>query len=100
MGLNNGKLVGALCDCMAGLGELCSHVASLLWVIGVGVEKRNQQVTQQSAYWVMSPPVRSVQYLPIKEIDFIGKKRKSSLAVQVILSIQVQVVPGPASAEK
>ena len=76
--MRNGKIVGAHCDCMAGLGESCSHVASLLWVIGVGVEKRDSlTVTQKSAYWVMPPPVRSVPYLPIKEINFIGKKRKS-----------------------
>ncbi len=64
---------------MAGLGESCSHVASLLWVISTGVEKRDSlTVTQKSAYWVMPPAVRSVSYAPIKEIDFIGKKKKAA----------------------
>ena len=27
----DGKILAAHCDCMAGLGETCSHVASLLW---------------------------------------------------------------------
>ena len=68
---------------MAELGEACSHVASLLWVISVGVEKRDSlwcgeerslTVTQKSAYMVMLPAIRSVSYAPVKEIDFIGKK--------------------------
>ena len=62
---------------MAGLGETCSHVASLLWVIGVGVETRESlTVTQKSAYWVLPPAVKSVPYAPVKDIGFIGKKRK------------------------
>ena len=73
-----GKIFAAHCDCMAGLGESCSHVASLLWVISTGVEKRDSlTVTQKSAYWVMPPAVQSVSYVPIKEIDFIGKKKKN-----------------------
>ena len=62
---------------MAGLGETCSHVASLLWVIGVGVETRESlTVTQKSAYWILPPAVKSVPYAPVKDIGFIGKKRK------------------------
>ena len=60
---------------MAGFGESCSHVSSLLWLI---VEKRDAlTVTQKSAYWVIPPAVRLAPFLPIKEIDFIGKKKKS-----------------------
>jgi hypothetical protein len=62
---------------MAGLGETCSHVASLLWLIAVGVERRDSlSVTQKTAYWVMPPAIQSVPYLRIKEIEFIGKKKK------------------------
>ncbi|KAL9963240.1 hypothetical protein ACROYT_G032420 [Oculina patagonica] len=32
----SGKVLSAHCDCMAGLGESCSHVASLLWAIEAG----------------------------------------------------------------
>ena len=73
----DGKILAAYCDCIAGLGETCSHVSSLLRVIAVGVEKRDAlSVTQKSAYWIMPPATRSVSYAPIKEIDFIGKKKK------------------------
>ena len=50
----NGKILAAHCDCMAGLGETSSHVASLRWAIAAGIEWRQSlTVTQKSAYWVM-----------------------------------------------
>jgi hypothetical protein len=64
---------------MAGLGETCSHVASLLWATAAGVERRNSlTVTQKSAYWVMPPAIKTVPYTPLAEISFVGKKRKST----------------------
>lgn len=33
----SGKILCAHCHCMAGLGECCSHVASLLWAVEAGV---------------------------------------------------------------
>lgn len=75
----DGKILAGHCNCMAGLGETCSHVSSLLWVIAVGVEKRDSlTVTQKSAYWVMPSGIQSVSYAAIKDIDFIEKKRKAS----------------------
>ena len=75
----NGKILTAHCDCKAGLGETCSHVSSLLWVVAVGTEKRDSlMVTQKSAYWVMPPAIRSVTYAPIKDINFTGKKKKTA----------------------
>ena len=79
--MTDGKILAAHCDCMAGLGETCSHVSSLLWVIAVGAEKRDSlTVTQKSAYWVMPTAFRSVAYTPVKDIEFIGKKRKASIS--------------------
>ena len=61
--LEIGSILAAHCDCAAGIGETCSHVASLLWVISVGVENRNSlTVTQKSTYWVIPPAIRSVPY--------------------------------------
>ena len=79
--MTNGRLLAAHCNCTAGLGETCSHVATLLWLIAVGVEKRESlSVTQKKAYWVMPPPIRSVPFSPINSIEFIGKKTKSAAA--------------------
>ena len=76
--LESGKILAAHCDCAAGIGETCSHVALLPWVIGVGVGSRDSvTVSQKRAYWGILPAIRSVPYAPLKDIDFIGKKRKS-----------------------
>ena len=41
------------------------------------MEKRDAlTVTQKTAYWVLPPAVQSVPYLCIKEVEFIGKKKK------------------------
>ena len=59
--MNDGRILAAHCDCMAGLGGTCSHVASLFWVIDFGVESRESlTVTHTSAYWVMPPAMKSV----------------------------------------
>ena len=74
----NGRILAAHCDCMAGLGETCSHVASLLWAIAAGVDKRDSlTVTQKSAYWVMPPSIKDVPFQPIGNVTFAGMKRKS-----------------------
>ena len=74
---NEGKILTAHCDCAAGLGETCSHVASLLWVVGYGIEKRDSlTVTEKSVYWVLPPGIKTVPYAPISKIKFIRKKRK------------------------
>ena len=65
---------------MAGLGETCSHVATLLWAIESGVRHRNSlTVTQRKAYWVIPNAVKTVTYAPVREISFIGKKRSQSI---------------------
>ena len=56
---------------MAGLGEGCGHIASLVWAIEGGVKKRDYlTVTDKKAYWVMHSAVISVPYERIKEIKF------------------------------
>jgi hypothetical protein len=58
-----GKILAGHCNCMAGLGETCSHVGSLLWAIEAGVRIRESMtVTQKKAYWVIPPAVKEVQY--------------------------------------
>ena len=73
-----GNIVTAHCNCMAGLGETCSHVASLLWTIEVGVRMRESlSVTDKKAYWVMPPELKKVQPGPISEIKWSNQPRKS-----------------------
>ena len=46
----NGKIVARHCNCMAGLGESCSHVASLLWAIEAGVKLRDSMTVTQKRH--------------------------------------------------
>ena len=76
----SGKIVAAHCNCMAGLGECCSHVASLLWACEAGARIRDSMtVTQKSAYWVMPSGVKDIPYAPVKEMDFTGKKKSATM---------------------
>ncbi len=71
-----GKIVAGHCDCMAGLGETCSHVAAMLWAIESGIRLRDSMtVTQKKAYWVIPNGVKQVPYAPVKEINFVGKRQ-------------------------
>lgn len=50
----DGQMISAHCDCMAGLGESCSHVASVLCYIEAAVRLREViTVTQKFAYWML-----------------------------------------------
>lgn len=80
----SGKILAAHCNCMAGLGECCSHVASLLWACEAGTRIRDSMtVTQKSAYWVMPSGVKNVPYAPVREMDFTGKK-KGATAIETL----------------
>lgn len=71
----DGKIITCHCNCMAGIGESCSHVASVLWALESGVRIRDSMtVTQKKAYWVIPGAIKSVPYAPISSIKFIGKK--------------------------
>lgn len=66
----SGKVLSADGDCMAGLGESCSHVASLLWAIEAGYKRRDSvTVTEKTAYWVLPLAVKSVPCAWVKDIQ-------------------------------
>ncbi len=59
---------------MAGQGESCTHIASVLFAIESGVHIRDSiTVTPKKAYWVMPTGVKEVNYAPVKDIVFCGK---------------------------
>ena len=69
-----GKILAGHCNCMAGLGETCSHVASLLWANEAGVRDRDSMtLTQKKAYWVLPHSMKDVPYAPLCQIKFAGK---------------------------
>ena len=64
---------------MAGLGEVCTHVATLLFYLEALHRMEVQTCTQQQCGWIIPSASTAVEYLEIKDIDFTlsrGKKRK------------------------
>ena len=66
---------------MAGLGETCSHIAAVLFYLEAAarIQGTSTTCTQEACQWVIPSYLKSVEYVPIKEIDFTsakGRKRK------------------------
>ena len=65
---------------MAGLGETCTHIAAVLFYLEALYRiEEVQTCTQQRCEWIIPSSLKSVDYLPIKDIDFTSarsKKRK------------------------
>ena len=71
-----GMVVCAHCDCMAGLGEACSHVASLLFLLEANTRQKNSlSCTSQPCYW-LPPTHKNVPFARIGEIDFTSAEKK------------------------
>ena len=78
----NGEVVAAHCTCIAGIGEVCSHIAGVLFASEANTQvKQQQSCTSLPCAW-LPPSFRSVEYLPVFDIDFRTpkQKRKSSQA--------------------
>ena len=66
-----GKVLSGHCDCMAGLGEVCTHVSAMLFAMEAIIKIRNNKtVTDEPAYWMLPNTVKKIPYAPIAEIDF------------------------------
>ncbi|XP_021694128.1 uncharacterized protein LOC110674231 [Aedes aegypti] len=69
-----GEIRSAHCDCTAGAGETCSHVAAVLYALSYARETclgKQISVTQLPAYWCQpSGSAHQNLYKPVDEIDF------------------------------
>ena len=76
----DGEIRCAHCNCMAGLGETCTHTAAVLFYLEAAARIQGKQTcTQRKCKWILPSFQKDVEYLPIKDIDFTsakGKKRK------------------------
>ncbi|KAJ4939864.1 hypothetical protein JOQ06_029300 [Pogonophryne albipinna] len=64
----DGTVVMALCTCMAGLGEVCSHAAALMFIVLAAVERReNQTCTEKPCTWTQ-PSTKMVKYDEVSNI--------------------------------
>ena len=74
-----GTVVVAHCTCMAGLGEACSHIAALLFLLeGNTLYQNNLSCTSLPCSW-LPPSFHSVPFAQLADIDFStpqAKRRK------------------------
>ena len=69
-----GVVICGHCDCMAGLGEACSHLAAILFALEANTRiKKSMSCTSLPCAWV-PPTFQSVPYSTIAEIDFKQKR--------------------------
>lgn len=86
---NSGEVCCAHCNCMAGLGEACTHIGAILFYLeAVCRFEEAKTCTQGLCTWNV-PCLKKIEYLPTKEIDFTsarGKKRKLDDALEGTVS--------------
>ena len=71
----------AHCTCMAGLGEVCSHIVSIFFTVDANTRlKQSTSCTSLPCSW-LPPPFSSVPYAKIADIDFSAptQKRRKTL---------------------
>ena len=70
---------------MAGLGEVCTHVAAVLFYLETSFGLQGKATcTQDKCQWVIPAYQKSIPYAPVKDLDFTsakGKKRKIDCAL-------------------
>lgn len=75
----NGEICCAHCNCMAGLGETCTHIASVLFYLEACASLYGDRTcTQEACQWILPSFLKEVEYLPVREMDLTsarGKKR-------------------------
>ena len=74
---------------MAGLGETCTHISSVLFYLEASARLygTSKTCTEESCKWIIPSYLKKVQYLPIKDIDFTsarGKKRTLDAQIKAV----------------
>lgn len=72
-----GEVVCAHCNCMAGQGEVCTHVAAILFYLETAAKMNGTPTcTQQKCSWVIPAYQKDIPYAPVSQIDFSSAKSK------------------------
>jgi len=89
---DKGVVQCAHCNCMAGLGESCTHVGALLFYIDAAVRIKNSKtVTQEPAYWLLPTGIQKVGYDTIQDTNFQSSKvMKRKLDQEIASSSRLQ----------
>ena len=73
----DGTIICAHCTgCMAGLGECCLHIASVLFYLEAWTRLNGKLAcTQVKCTWILPTYVKEVSYAPVSDIDFTSAKK-------------------------
>ncbi len=84
-----GTIVCAHCiGCMAGLGECCSHVASLLFYTEVWTRLNGKLAcTQVKCSWIQPTYVKEISYSPVRNINFMSAKKMRKVLDSAVDSV-------------
>lgn len=75
--LKNGSIASAHCLCMAGLGEVCSHVAAILFLLYSRPTTSQEELacTDKLSVWPV-PCTKNIDMIRVCDIDWPGKERR------------------------
>ena len=82
-----GVVLCAHCTCMAGLGEACSHIATILFTLDSNTRtKQSTSCTSLPCSW-LPPTLSNVPYSEIADIDFSTPAQKRRKTESVVFSV-------------
>ena len=71
----DGNILYDHCTCMAGSGEVCTHVGAVLFFVSSAIEIRSSRtVTQEKAYWLLPSGTKGINYEQVEDITFKSAK--------------------------
>ena len=72
----SGEVCCGHCNCMAGLGEACTHIGAVLFYLETCTKVNNGKTcTQLKCQWVVPKYQKEIPYLPVKDLDFTSAKK-------------------------
>ena len=81
---------------MAGLGEVCTHIAATLFYLETVTRIQGKQTcTQTKCEWLIPAYYKNVEYKQVKDIDFTsaeGKKESSMKCWRKVLRQTLKIV--------
>ncbi|XP_038064512.1 uncharacterized protein LOC119734942 [Patiria miniata] len=100
----DGVVITAHCTCMAGVTEVCSHVAATLFAVSKGVEMSTTTCTSKPCTWIKPAKSRSSgddMYAEASNINFSKPKRRMTEAPTTLpkSSCKSRSVPPPSKDE-
>ncbi len=95
---STGEISCGHCNCMAGLGEVCTHIGAVLFYLEASTKMRSEHTcTQSKCQWVIPSYQKEIPYLPIKYLDFSSAKKKQTTVTSPMPSSSQQGFKASAS---